>query len=277
MIDHANIAMGQGALLAAERASGLNDNMVTSHFHAFYEIYYLESGIRTFVINDKEYAIRPQTLVLLPPYTMHYSFGGPADPFCRVVVYFDPQLLPGPLTPALSDTQGVFTFTSAATRNIISQLIDRIVLELQDDNPLNELSAKSLLYYTAIQIIRMGDRQAHLEHDDKIKSVIRHLTDHYMEELSLDKLAEKFFISKFHLCREFKRYTNSTVIEYLNSIRILNAQRLFLESNLNLTAIASEVGFASLSHFERIFHKITGMTPKQNLKQSRDRKQLGHL
>lgn len=277
MIDHASIAMGQGAPLAAERVSGLNDNMTTSHFHAFYEIYYLESGVRTFIINDKEYAIKPQTLVLLPPYTMHYSFGGPKDPFCRVVIYFEGQLIPEQLSATLAQTQGVFNFESTKTRNLISQLIDRIAQELQESEQFRQISALSLLNYTAVQIIRQGSRQQYLEHDDKIKTVIRHLTDHYMEELSLDKLADMFFISKFHLCREFKRYTNSTVIEYLNSIRILNAQRLFLESNLNLTAITGEVGFASLSHFERIFHKITGMTPRQHLKLSRERKQLSGL
>lgn len=272
MIDHASIAMAKGARLAAERISGLNDNMVSSHYHPFYELYYLESGLRNFVISDEEYAIKPQTLVLLPPYTMHYSFSAPKDPFCRVVTYFDGQLLPEALCARLPSLGGVYCFEHVRTRDLVGTLIGELLRELEEGSDLNLLSAQALLSYTAVQIIRSGTLQPHNEHDDRIKSLIRYLTDHYMEELSLEHLAERFFISKFHLCREFKRYTNSTVIEYLNSIRILNAQRLFLESDLNLTAIAGEVGFASLSHFERIFHKLTGMTPKQNLKLTRSQK-----
>ena len=270
MIDHASIAMARGAPIAAERIAGRNDNMTTSHFHPFYEIYFLESGSRTYIINEKEYEVKPQTLVLLPPYTMHYSFSAEGQAFCRVVIYFEPQTLPQELRQPLTDTPGLYGFAEALPRQSVAQLIATLVNEEEQDSPYRLICQQATLTALTVQVLRSGLPQPNVPHDDKITRVMRHLSDHYMKNISLDLLAQQFYISKYHLCREFRRYTNSTIIEYLNSIRVLNAQRLFLESSKNLTTIASEVGFASLSHFERVFRKVTGMAPGENLRQSRN-------
>ena len=78
---------------------------------------------------------------------------------------------------------------------------------------------------------------------------------------SLDALAAHFYISKYHLCREFRKYTHNSIIEYLNFVRVIHAQRLFMETDKNVSEVAAAVGFASLTHFERIFTKMTGQKP----------------
>ena len=67
----------------------------------------------------------------------------------------------------------------------------------------------------------------------------------------------------YHLCREFKRFTMCNFVEYVNKIRVLHAQRLFVESDKTITQIAMDVGFGSLTHFERVFFQHTGQKPKK--------------
>ena len=103
---------------------------------------------------------------------------------------------------------------------------------------------------------------------------MQYVHDHYFQELSLDGLAEMFFINKFSLCREFKRFTMCSFVEFLNKIRVLHAQRLFVESDKSITQIAIDVGFGSLTHFERVFAQHTHQTPKkmcQQMRQLRDK------
>ena len=88
--------------------------------------------------------------------------------------------------------------------------------------------------------------------------------------ISLEMLAQMFYVSPYYLCREFKKNTNSTIIRYINVTRIMNAQRKFMETSKNITDISKETGFSNLTHFNRVFKSVTGMSPSQYRKQFRD-------
>ena len=106
--------------------------------------------------------------------------------------------------------------------------------------------------------------------DMPFRRVIHYIHYNYAEPITLESLAEQFYISAFHLCREFKAYTNSTVIRYVNVTRIMNAQRMFLETDKNITEISRETGFSNLTHFNRVFKSVTGMTPSGYRKSHRN-------
>ncbi len=258
-------------MLAAERVAGRDDNMSSSHFHDFYEIYFLESGERTYIIDDQAYEVHPGSLVLLPPYTMHYSFGAKGAPFCRLLVYFQPEALDQAMYEHLLHTPGVFSLGTAQQRSTVGRLLCGVLEEAQGDGLYGRVCAASGLALALAAVLRAGHREREQPGRDKMSRILRYIADHYMEEISLDLLSGKFFISKYFLCREFKKYTKSTVGGYVNSIRVLNAQRLFLESRLNLTQIAMQVGFSGLGNFERAFRKVTGMAPGKSLRMYRER------
>lgn len=272
MIDHANIEMKSGACIASERIEGRDDNMSCSHFHEFYELYYLESGARTYIINDVEYKVEPGSIVLLPPYTMHHSFSPRGIPFCRLLVYFSKDAIEAKIYNHLLHTQGVFTLRNSQQTSEIHRMLETVLNESSEKNMYSELSAKSALSLALVMLLRNGSRNEKEVKDDKITLILRYLADHYMDEITLDDLCEKFYISKFFLCRQFKKYTKTTVLEYLSTVRVLNAQRLFMESDKNLSDIANLVGFNSLGNFERTFKKITGSTPRNSLKMYRIKK-----
>lgn len=79
----------------------------------------------------------------------------------------------------------------------------------------------------------------------------------------MEILSEKFFISKYHLSREFKKRTEKTIVQYINKTRIMHAQRKIMETKKSLTEISHETGFSSLTHFNRIFKAETNLTPSE--------------
>ncbi|GHC53117.1 hypothetical protein GCM10007100_19430 [Roseibacillus persicicus] len=89
------------------------------------------------------------------------------------------------------------------------------------------------------------------------------IEEHLTESLALDDLAENLGVSPFHLCRKFKEGTGETLTLYLTSRRVELAKEALLKGESRITDIAYEVGFQSLSQFNRSFHKITGMNPTE--------------
>ena len=103
------------------------------------------------------------------------------------------------------------------------------------------------------------------EHPDpplimKAKAYIR---EHQSEELSLGQVARAVNTSTYYFCKVFKKATNINFTDYVSRVRIEKAKNLALNPNLRISEIAFEVGFQSLTHFNRVFKRITGMSPTQ--------------
>jgi len=78
---------------------------------------------------------------------------------------------------------------------------------------------------------------------------------------SLDELAERFDISKFYMCRAFKEVIGYTILEYLTILRIQQARRYLVGSDMNISQIAQKIGYNSLTHFEKEFKRYMYMSP----------------
>ena len=87
------------------------------------------------------------------------------------------------------------------------------------------------------------------------------IADHQTEELSLDQVAKSVNTSKFYFCKIFKKATGINFTDYVSRIRTERAKNLMLNPNLRVSEIAYEVGFQSLTHFNRVFKRILGRSP----------------
>lgn len=87
------------------------------------------------------------------------------------------------------------------------------------------------------------------------------IDEHLTESLTLDDVAENLGVSSHHFCREFKKGTGMTLTRYLTCRRVELAEEALLKNESRITDIAYEVGFQSLSQFNRSFLKATGMNP----------------
>lgn len=94
----------------------------------------------------------------------------------------------------------------------------------------------------------------------KAKEYIR---ENQAEDLSLGQVAKAVNTSTFYFCKMFKKVTGINFTDYLSRVRIEKAKNLLLNPNLRVSEIAFEVGFQSLTHFNRVFKKIVGHSPTE--------------
>ena len=87
--------------------------------------------------------------------------------------------------------------------------------------------------------------------------------EHQSEDLSLGQVAKAVNTSTFYFCKMFKKATGLNFTDYLSRVRIEKAKNLLLNPNLRISEIAYEVGFQSLTHFNRVFKKIVGQSPTE--------------
>lgn len=102
--------------------------------------------------------------------------------------------------------------------------------------------------------------------DGKMSEIRNYLDEHYREKIQLDNLCFLFGTNKTTLCQSFKRIYQTTVLEYINGLRIKEAKRLLRECELSITQISEKLGFSSIHYFCRLFKKVTGQTPKEYIK-----------
>jgi len=90
-----------------------------------------------------------------------------------------------------------------------------------------------------------------------------YIKQHQAEELSLGLVAKAVNTSTFYFCKMFKKATGINFTDYVSRVRIENAKNLLLNPNLRISEIAYDVGFQSLTHFNRVFKKIVGQSPTE--------------
>jgi AraC-like DNA-binding protein/ligand-binding sensor protein len=89
------------------------------------------------------------------------------------------------------------------------------------------------------------------------------IQEHQTEDLALGDVAKAVNTSTFYFCKLFKKFTGLNFTAYLSRLRIEKAKNLLLNPNLRVSEIAYEVGFQSLTHFNRVFKKIIGQSPTE--------------
>lgn len=100
-----------------------------------------------------------------------------------------------------------------------------------------------------------------------IKRAKQYIQDHQAEDLSLGMVAKAVNMSTFYFCKMFKRTTGLNFTDYVSRTRVEKARNLLLNRNLRITEIAYEIGFQSLTHFNRVFKKVTGQSPTEYRRQ----------
>jgi YesN/AraC family two-component response regulator len=87
------------------------------------------------------------------------------------------------------------------------------------------------------------------------------IATNYAEDLSLTSVAKAVHMSTFYFCKQFKKATGFNFTNYLGRVRVERAKERLLNPNVRVSEIAYEVGFQSLTHFNRVFRKLTGESP----------------
>lgn len=253
--------------------------MDTDHFHDFYEIYYLLSGQRHYYIRNRMYALEAGDLVFINKNHLHRTTGGSSLPHERVLISFDDAYLepvaPGPGWMNVFGGESFLLRPTAHEQGGIADLLQAMLEEQKDGQLWSTEYTRLLLQQLLITLERIRRAKPALvspeqsEGQRRVYGIIEYLDTRFAEKLSLDGIAEQFFISATYLCRIFKQTTGFTIIEYLNYVRIREAKVLLTQTDRPITRVAAEAGFESIAHFGRKFKAITGRSPLQYRKQHR--------
>jgi len=251
-----------------------NISMKTNHFHVDYEIYYLLEGQRNFFIKDKVYDIRKGDLVLVDKNEIHKTFDAGAPFHQRILINFKKNYLNNFLVEANTyDLLKCFHKNTYVLRlkhedqRYIENLLGKMLFENTNTINSSSIYLKTMLTELLILAERLFQNapSCHIETSNpthkKISEIITYINKNYVENLTLDFLSNRFFISTFYLSRIFKKITGLNLNQYVNTIRIKEAQKLLLSTNLSITIISEKVGYDSSTHFGRVFKSITGISP----------------
>ncbi|HHV11664.1 MAG TPA: helix-turn-helix transcriptional regulator [Clostridiales bacterium] len=96
-----------------------------------------------------------------------------------------------------------------------------------------------------------------------VQEVKSYINNHLQEELSVDFLAKRVYVSTAYLCHVFKKEENKTLVEYITQARLFYAAELLKDSNNSVSCVAASVGYNNYCYFTKVFKKIYGMSPSQ--------------
>ncbi len=113
----------------------------------------------------------------------------------------------------------------------------------------------------AEQNFRAIHRLADLDEARRMSDIVAFVDEHYMDELSLDKLSTRFFLSREHISRRFKQEVGMTLTNYVIHLRINQAKQWLIETDEKMYSIALKLGYQDENYFSKLFKKIVGMTP----------------
>ncbi|MBE1444462.1 AraC family transcriptional regulator [Paenibacillus sp. OAS669] len=247
-----------------------NPAMDMYHYHDFYEIYYLFGGERYYYLENHIYHVTKGSVVFVNKNDIHKTLEGGAG-HDRAVLYFTDRFLsrfqPDQLNLLLSpfrSSSKVISFNNQQ-QSYIENLLFQMKKEYMDTMlpgraEFFEALLVQLLLYTS-RICMESDQITPKPMDGKMTEIIGYCNEHYRKPLTLESVSSRFFISPYYFSRLFKRTTGFHFPEYINTLRIREAQRILREDHGKMIEVAEQVGYSSITHFNRTFKQVTGMAP----------------
>lgn len=123
------------------------------------------------------------------------------------------------------------------------------------------ISYKALQLKLEDQQFRAIHRLNDLDNACRMRNIVQYVETYYMEELNLEKLSSRFFLSREHISRKFKQETGMTLSKYMTKLRIDQAKSRLRESDESILSISLMLGYQDEKYFSKLFKKITGFTP----------------
>lgn len=241
------------------------------HAHDFLELYYFLDGSVTYYIEDQVYDLCPGDLLIIPAGKMHRPvIANEHAAYERMVLWITPQYLQSidsPTGDLQKNLQKVgehgycVPFRGDETVFVTALLKKLLYMQKNDTDPKFCAGAVELYLWTIFRSYGVIDT-THRNETQVIPQVIRYITEHFSEHLTLEDIAAEFFVSKSYLNRHFKAYTNSTVYAYIMALRLTHARRM-LREGIPAVEAGRECGFSDYSTFYKAFKTQTGLSPQQ--------------
>ena len=252
---------------------GAMEETVDWHYHTFHKIIVFLAGSASYGIEGRTYPLQPGDMVLVSRGCIHRPEAAPGAPYERMILYISPEFLRQNSTDdceletcfSLARTQFDFVVRPDAQKKELLDILRALERACTEPGFGQALLAKGLFWQFLVQLNR-GMRAHDLPYaqpsaeDEKIVAILRYLSAHLTENLSIDDLAAQFYISKYHMMRRFRAETGYTIHNYLITKRLLLAREL-IALGTPVTQACYECGFGDYSAFSRAYRKQFGQPP----------------
>lgn len=241
--------------------------MSEPHDHEYYELYFLLDGEREFFVENKMFKVSKNTLVVVPPFTIHKTEG---NSYRRININISSSYLSNSQIELLKElSQKIAVKLDGKYHDIILRLLNEGSL-LQASSNKNKTEYLLSLMKTILLFISLQDNVAlsaasttHQPYkvSPEVLKIISYINTNYNHQITLKVLCDKFFLSKVSLCKKFKDVMKCSIMEYVNQMRLSKAKLLLRDTNKTIEEIALDCGFSSANYFGLIFKKEVGLSP----------------
>jgi AraC-like DNA-binding protein len=191
-----------------------------------------------------------------------------------IVVYFNKDIF-GPAFYELKETQKINSLFNQAgkglsitgkTNELIGKKLEKLIAKKNFEIIIGLFEILSILSESTDISLVNNELYAPVNDqtkNDRLSDVFQYIKENYKDDISLIEIAKIANLTPTSFCRMFKLKAKKPFVEYLNEIRVSNACKLLLETDMGMSEIAYECGYKTVSNFNKLFKKLTTTTPKE--------------
>lgn len=242
-----------------------NDNFYL-HNHDFYEIYMFTKGDSEYIVEGNTYMLEPGDIIVIRRNEMHRVFHKSDTEYARTVIELFPSFFAENNCPEYefpfsnTEKEGNKISAEVARKMGLTDAFSRLETYTQEardnDAPVCRSAIIEILYLISKISTFMGDET----HDDLVKQILLYINNNFADNINLNSLAERFFVSKYHICKIFKNGTGHTVHSYVTRKRITRVRELRKQGK-SISEAAYLAGFGNYTSFYRAYLKEFGVPP----------------
>lgn len=235
-----------------------------------YEVYMFLKGNADFIIEGSVYPMEKYDIFLLNPNEFHNVSHHSGGVYERVVLQIDNMFF---TKNDCDNLRRIFDAHKIGRQNMIPasfvvennifEIIERMEKYSKEEG--GEIAVRCGILELLYALNKYKNKEEILSNNEKITPIIMYINENITMPLTVDMIAEKFFLNKCYLCRLFKKHTGLTVNKYITYKRIILVKNL-CNAGKTISQASAEAGFGTYSNFYKMYVKETGKSPKQDLK-----------
>ena len=246
----------------------------TYHYHDFHKVVIFISGKAAYHIEGKTYQLNPWDILLVNRHAIHRPEIDSSVPYERFILWIQNDIPWQELLKCFQKANDR-SYNLVRLNPILQEKMKDILSELessaQSDGYGKDLLIQSLFLQFMVYLNRIFLEKQYIfdkksyTFDSQIASILQYINHNLKEDLSVETLAARYYVSKYHLMRKFKEETGYTLHNYIINKRLLMARTLISEG-MPVTKAAKESGFAEYSTFSRAYRKQFKAAPSEETK-----------
>lgn len=243
------------------------------HYHDFHKVVIFISGKAAYHIEGKAYQLKPWDILLVNRHAIHRPEIDSSVPYERFILWIQNDIPWQELLKCFQKANDR-SYNLVRLNSALQEKMKDILFELENsaksDEYGREILTQSLFLQFMVYLNRIFLEKQYIfdkksyTFDSQIASILQYINHNLKEDLSVETLSARYYVSKYHLMRKFKQETGYTLHNYIVNKRLLIARTL-ISNGMPVTKAAQESGFAEYSTFSRAYRKQFKTNPSEEL------------